>query len=167
MALRIQSCFEPKSCETEAAERKQQETGLLGAFLRGRLPIRLTKSSAFGLCCAVLCLAAQLCLTLCDPMDCSPPGSSVHGIYQARILECVAMPSSRGSSWPRNQTQVSCIAGRFFIVWVTREAPICRFLNFKRALSALKIGCVWQALCFWATREDHSGTGVRGQTLEG
>ena len=46
--------------------------------------------------CAVLCLFAQSCLTLCDPMDCSPPGSSVHGIPQARILEWVAMPSSRG-----------------------------------------------------------------------
>ena len=48
----------------------------------------------------VLCLISQSCLTLCDPMDCSPPGSSVHGILQARILEWVAMPSSRGSSSP-------------------------------------------------------------------
>ena len=46
----------------------------------------------------------QLCLTLCDPMDCGPPGSFVHGICQARIVEWVAMPSSRGSSWPRDQT---------------------------------------------------------------
>jgi len=55
--------------------------------------------------------------TLCNPMDCSPPGSSVHGILQARILEWVAMPSSRGALQPRDQTQVSCvscIAGRFF-----------------------------------------------------
>ena len=49
----------------------------------------------------------QFFLTLCDPMDCSPPGVSVHGILQARILEWVAMPSSRGSSQPRDQTQVS------------------------------------------------------------
>ena len=46
----------------------------------------------------------QLCLTLCDPMDCSPPGSSVHGILQAKILEWVAVPSSRGSSQPRGRT---------------------------------------------------------------
>ena len=46
-------------------------------------------------------LVAQLCLTLCDSMNCSPPGSSVHGILQARILEWVAMPSSRESSQPR------------------------------------------------------------------
>ena len=52
--------------------------------------------------------------TLCDPMDCRPPGSSVHGILPARILEWVAVPFSRGSSWPRNWSQVSCIAGRFF-----------------------------------------------------
>ena len=55
------------------------------------------------------------------PMDCSPPGSSVHGILKARILEWVAMPSSRGSSQPRNGTQVSGIAGRFFTSWDTRE----------------------------------------------
>ena len=55
-------------------------------------------------------------LTLCDPMDCSPPGSSVHGILQARILEWVAMSSSRGSSQPRDQTQVSLIAGGFLAV---------------------------------------------------
>ena len=58
-------------------------------------------------------LLAQSCLTLCDPMECSPLGSSVHGILQARILEWVAMPSSRGSSQPRDRTQVSYIAGRF------------------------------------------------------
>ena len=51
------------------------------------------------------------------------PGSSVHGILQARILEWVAIPFSRASSWPRDQTQVSCIAGRFFTVWATREGP--------------------------------------------
>ena len=72
--------------------------------------------------CAVLCFVPQSCPTLCDPMDCSPPGSSVHGILQARILEWVAMPSSRGSSQPRDLTGVSCIAGRFFASRVTREA---------------------------------------------
>ena len=53
---------------------------------------------------AVLCLVTQSCLSLCDPTDCSPPGSSVHGILQARIVKCVAMPSSRGSSPPRDWT---------------------------------------------------------------
>ena len=52
----------------------------------------------------------------------SLPGSSAHGIIQARILEWVAIPFSRGSSQPRGQIQVSCIAGRFFTVWATREA---------------------------------------------
>ena len=55
-------------------------------------------------------------------MDCSPPGSSVHGILQARMLEWVAISFSRGSSWPRDWTQVSCIAGRCFTLWATREA---------------------------------------------
>ena len=56
----------------------------------------------------------QSCPTLFNPMDCSLPGSSVHGILQARILEWVAVPFSRGSSQPRDRTQVSHIAGRFF-----------------------------------------------------
>ena len=62
-------------------------------------------------------LVTQSCLTLWDPMDYSPPDSSVHGILQARVLERVAMPSSRGSSQPRDWIQVSCIAGRFFPFW--------------------------------------------------
>ena len=68
---------------------------------------------------------AQSCLTLCDPMDCTLPGSSVHGILQAIILEWVAVHFSMGSSQPKNQTQVSRIAGGFFPVWATREAPTC------------------------------------------
>ena len=67
-------------------------------------------------------LVTQLCLTLRNPMDCSPPGASVHGILQARTLERVAISFSRGSFWPRDRTQVSCIAGGFFTVWATREA---------------------------------------------
>ena len=67
-------------------------------------------------------LVAQSYLTLCDPMDCSQPGSSVHGISQARILEWVAISFFRSSSQLRDQTCVSCIADRFFTVWVTREA---------------------------------------------
>ena len=64
----------------------------------------------------------QWCLTLCNPIDCSPPGSSSHGFLQARILEWVAIPFSRGSSQPRDRASVSCIAGEFFTVWATREA---------------------------------------------
>ena len=58
---------------------------------------------------------------LCDPMDCSLSGSSIHGIFQARVLEWIAIAFSRGSSWPRNRTWVSHIAGRCFTVWATRE----------------------------------------------
>ena len=67
---------------------------------------------------------AQLCPTLCNPMDCSLPGSSLHGIFQARVLEWVAISFSRGSSWPRDRTQVSRIPGRCFNLWATREAQI-------------------------------------------
>ena len=61
-------------------------------------------------------LVAQRCPALCDPMDCSPPGSAFHGILQPRILEWVAILFSRGSSQPRDRTQVSCIADRFFSI---------------------------------------------------
>ena len=59
-------------------------------------------------------LVIQLCLSLCSRMDCSPPGSSVHRILQARVLEWVAISISRGSFRPWDETWVSCIAGRFF-----------------------------------------------------
>ena len=64
---------------------------------------------------------AQSCPTLCDPMDCSLPGSSVHGIFQARVLERVAISFSRRSAQPRDRTQVSCVVGRRFTVWATGE----------------------------------------------
>ena len=62
----------------------------------------------------------QSCPSLWDLMDCSLPGSSVHGIFQARILEWIAISFSRGSSQPRDRTQVSRIVGRRFTVWATR-----------------------------------------------
>ena len=64
-------------------------------------------------------LVTQLCLTLCGSTDCSLPGSFVCGIPQSRILEWVAIPFSKGYSLPKDQTQVSCIAGRFFTIWTT------------------------------------------------
>ena len=64
-----------------------------------------------------------MCLTIWDPMDYSLPGSSVHGILQARILEWVAIPFSSDTSQPRDWTLVFCIAGWFFNVWATQEAP--------------------------------------------
>ena len=75
-------------------------------------------------------LVAQRCPTLCDLVDCNPPRYSVHGILQARLLERVAIPFSRGSSWPRDRTRVSYTAGRFFTIWGSREAP--SLMNFDR-----------------------------------
>ena len=68
-------------------------------------------------------LVVQSCPTLCDHTNCSLPSSSVYGILQARIMKWVAIPFSRGSSQPRDRTWVSCIRGRFFTVWGTRQAP--------------------------------------------
>ena len=74
---------------------------------------------------------AQSCLTLCDPMDCSLPGSSLHGILQARVLEWIAISFSRGSPQPRDRTHVSRIAGRRFNFWDTRKALVFPILLFS------------------------------------
>ena len=77
-------------------------------------------------CMCVCVLVAQLCPTLHELMNYSPPSSSVHVILQARILESVTIPFSRGYSWLRDRIWVSHIAGRFLTVWATRKAPcIC------------------------------------------
>ena len=85
---------------------------------------------------------AQLCRTLCNCMDCSPPGSSVHGISQLRILEWVAISSSRGSSRPTDRTHVSCIGRWILYHWTTWEIhwgkssssylPCCTFNSSNR-----------------------------------
>ena len=83
---------------------------------------------------------SQSCPTLCNPIDCSLPGSSIHGILQARILDSVAMPSARGSSQPRNRTHVSCIEGDFFFFFYYLSHPHLDpgaaklFLSLNRAL---------------------------------
>ena len=81
-------------------------------------------------------LVTQLCLTLCDPMDCSPPGYSVHGILQARILEKVTIPFCRGSPQPRNQTGVSHVAGKLFTIGATRETLCSMYFIIIRGKNA-------------------------------
>ena len=93
--------------------------------------------------CSQSALVAQLCPALCNPMDCSLPGSSVHGILQARILEWVDIPFPRGSSQPRDWTWASCTAGRFFTNWAIREAPKINMVqNYKE--SALEEAGFWR-----------------------
>ena len=78
-------------------------------------------------------LVTQFCPTLCELMDCSLSGSSVCGIFQARILGWVIIPFSRGSSWPRDWTGVCCIAGRFLTLWAMREALLkCIYQTINR-----------------------------------
>ena len=82
-------------------------------------------SRLFCCFCIPFSSVTQSCLTLCDPMDSSPPGSSVHGILQARMLDWVAIPFSRAASQSRGWTCtscISCIAGRFFTHWAIKEA---------------------------------------------
>ena len=98
---------------------------LLACLLLGRLfnhsePV--SSSAKMRNMVKVKMLVDQSCPTLCDLMDCRLPGSSVHRILQARTLEWIAISFSGGSSWPRDRTLVSFLAGRFFTVWATREA---------------------------------------------
>ena len=91
----------------------------------------------------------QSCLTLCHPMD-----YTVHGILQARILKWVAIPFSRGSSQLRDWTQVSCIAGRFFTSWATREDQeliivIAKFINITES-TTVGILYLWNVTQMWS-----------------
>ena len=105
-------------------------------------------------------LVTQLFLTLCNPVDCSPPGFSVHGILQARILEWIAISSSRGSSWPRDEIRVSCTANGFFTTWTTREAPMqVKFIlvtNFLK-YSTCKVRYSWLSTNKLKRRERYAG----------
>ena len=83
-------------------------------------------------CCC--CLITGSSLTLCNPMVCSPPGSSVHGISQARIMDTISI--SRGSSQPKNWTHISCIRRWILYHWITREVPVKGIVQ-----------CVWRKVC--------------------
>ena len=99
-----------------------------------------------------------MCLIVCNLMDCSPPGSSVHGILQAGTLEWVAIPFSKDLPHLGDQTQVACIAGGFFTIWATREAPpLCSFtqrLNHPRILESEGI---LEPNATWILRDGCSG----------
>ena len=89
--------------------------------------------------------SCQLCLTLCDPMDCSLPGFCIHGIFQARVLQWAAISFSRRSSQPRDWTWVSCTADRCFTIWATREAQkrwltVCQVKHRNDGRETLKTG---------------------------
>ena len=95
---------------------------------------------------SVCVLVAQSCPTHWDPVDCSPPGSSSHGILQARILEQIAIPFSRGSSWPRDRTQGSWIKDGFLTIWVTREAQGVSTQHINKRVAGIFCIC-WPLWC--------------------
>ena len=98
----------------------------LGNLILGSSPVPFFLVSLFPVWHSIFTsvLVTQLCLTLCNPTDCSLPDSSVHGILQIRIMEWVAIAFSRVFSLSMDRTWVSCIAERFFTVWATREAHL-------------------------------------------
>ena len=91
----------------------------LGLYLGHLCVLRAQNSVLWTVYVWCVLLVAQSCPTLCDPVDCSWPGSPVHRILQARVLQWAAVP--RASSWLRDQSWVSCIAGRFFTFWATSK----------------------------------------------
>ena len=98
---------------------------------------------------------------LCDPVDCSPPGSSVHGISQARALEQVAISFSRGSSWLRNRTHMFCIGRRVLYCWATREAQLSFWdAHFQQGFEAQSQSSVVTRCMFYAKMPlvSHSNT---------
>ena len=92
---------------------------------------------------SVLCLVIQSCPTPCDSMDCSPPDFSVHGDSPGKNTWMVSLPPFRGSSQPRDWTQVSHITGRFFTIWATRESLSLQMTKFHSLLWLSNIPCVY------------------------
>ena len=108
MGTELQFCQMERVLEVQGGD---GHTAVWSCFLPLTVCFKMIKTVSGTLC---MLLAAQSCLTLCDPTDCSLPGSSVHGVSHPRKLKWVAISFSRGSSQPRDQTQVSYVAGRFF-----------------------------------------------------
>ena len=111
--------------------------------------LQLTTTSVhlnFNLCMFHTCgQSLESCLTLCGPMGRSLPGSSVHGIFQLRILEWIVMTSSRRSYWPRDWTRassISCITGGF--------SPVCLAQGYHCPLPAISVYVLWSVMCLWS-----------------
>ena len=102
------------------------------SYMCGWVPLQSTRNHHKTINQLSVCLVAQSAPTLFDPMDCGPPGSSVHRILQARILDWVAMPSFR------DRTQVSCIAEGFFTIWATREVQLICYTSIQNIKSFKK-----------------------------
>ena len=99
--------------------KNQEDRKTMSTFLLlGCREMKLQQRNGYTACCSV----AQLCLTLCHPMDCGPPGSSLHGDPQARILEWIVTSFSRGSSQPRDRTYISCTGRQILYHWAPWEA---------------------------------------------
>ena len=148
-------------CLEASFELIQKDVHFSVLLQKNTCPYTHTMGSWFTCYLCVCVLVTQLCLTVCNPMHWNPPGSSVHGILQARILEWVPIPFSRGSSQSRDQTQVSCITSGFFYCLSHQGSP--RTLEpvaypFSRGSSRprkqTRVSCTeGRFFTSWATRE--------------
>ena len=122
------------------------------AWVKKLLPVDLPKAfsdKGYKYSLKIKVSVTQSCPTLCDPKDCSPPGSSVHGIVQARILEWFAIPFSRGSSWPRDQTWVFYNAGIFLTTEPSLVAIILAIGNFSESWGIFRMLYELVPITFW------------------
>ena len=113
---------------------------------------------------------AQSCPTLCNPMDHSPPGSSIHGLFQPRVLEWAAISFSRGSSQPQDQTRVSHIVDRHFTVWATREGSlvIMRCLDSTTDSMDMNLSQLWEIVKYkeaWPAAAQRHGLATEQQPV--
>ena len=111
----------PKDCHTNRSKVRHRKISVIWH----RLYVESKKKGCFWV--------AKSHLTLCAPTYCSPPGSSIHGISQAGILECVVISFSRGSSQPRDRTRISCIGRWILYCWASREVPPKEYISQNRS----------------------------------
>ena len=124
-----------------------------------KCPVKYRRGESQSQPCVCL-LSHSVMPDSCDPIDCSLPGSSVHGILQVRILGWVAISFFRGSSWPRNWTQVSCIAVRLFTDWTMRDLSPWGINSLRVFVFVFSRELRTQPCSWWAMNKDVECTSI-------
>ena len=139
--------------DAHCSRQKRWSTGLPSQVQNPLKPAHCGSDRSFRAVCVCVCVCAcaiaQSCMTLHHPIDCSPPVSPIHGTSQARILQWFAISSSRGSSRPRDQNRICCLAGRFFTMGRNFKAHRGFLTSLTKWTSAKLDYClrIWTCLC--------------------